>query len=128
MAHKEKWFATPLPKSVRFVTALQLTALHFSNSKQNVNRILMYLMGIGDEDLSDKQFQLLLYYKVNPDKVRLMKEFFAELYHNETEICAYLNKEISKRYFKRNRKPGEDDVDVIVRNIVNENLAELIDF
>lgn len=128
MAQKEKWFASPLPNSVKFVVALQLTAQHYTNSKINVHKILMYLLGMAEEDLSDKQINILTYYKASPEKVRLIKEFFCDLYNNETEICAYLNREISKRYFRRNRKPGESDIDVVVRNIVNENLSELIDF
>lgn len=128
MKQKERWFASPLPKSVKFVVALQLTAQHYANSKYNIHRILMYLLGMDQEDLTEKQVRILTYYKASPEKVRLIKEFFCELYENENEICGYLNKEISKRYFRRNRKPGESDIDVVVRNIVNENLAELIDF
>ena len=55
MAQKEKWFASPLPNSVKFVVALQLTAQHYTNSKINVHKILMYLLGMAEEDLSDKK-------------------------------------------------------------------------
>lgn len=125
---KQKWFAQPLPREVRFVTALQLTAAKYLSSKTNTHRVLMYLMENTETKISDEQYNAVNCYRASNQRINIIKDFFLETFNNEEAMIAYLNKEISIRYYKKNRKPGDVGVETAVKNIVNENLGELLNF
>lgn len=124
MQRKNCWFATPLPKSVRFTTALQITAIKFTASKLSIHKILMIVMN--DEGIVTEQYKIVAGAPYTKDRVEQIKNFFVETYKNEDEIIAFLNREISKRYFQRNRQKGETPVDTSLKNIVNECIGDLI--
>jgi len=122
MQNSKAGFAVPLSKTSRLLGALEITANKMYSSNA-YNAVLLALMECEEDNLSAVQRSCHSQYLFGDEKRLALKNFFWKTYKNEEAICAYLNKKISIRYFKKNKKRGESDVDVSIRNILESRIG-----
>lgn len=122
MQNSKAGFAVPLNKTSRLLGAVEITANKMV-SNGAFNAVLLALMECEEDSLSPIQRSCHSQYIFGAEKRLAIKNFFWKTYKNEEAICAYLNKKISIRYFKKNKKRGESDVDVSIRNILESRIG-----
>lgn len=122
MQNSKAGFAVPLSKTSRLLGALEITSRKMTNSTLG-SAVLLALMECEEDNLNATQRSCHSQYLFGDKKRLELKNFFWKTYKNEEAICAYLNKKISIRYFKKNKKRGESDVDVSIRNILESGIG-----
>lgn len=122
MRNSKAGFAIPLSKTSRLLGALEITANKMTNATLGC-AILLALMESEEDNLNAIQRSCHSQYLFGDEKRLAIKTFFWKTYQNEEAICAYLNRKISIRYFKKNKKRGESDVDVSIRNILESGIG-----
>ena len=129
MSSDIKRFAIPLNKAARFMAALKATRMKFTPKSSDPTVILLALLEADDavDLLSRDQRAVFSFMFFGNEKIMEIKEFFSRVYADEVALCALLNKEITKNYFRKNKKRGEEVVDVSVRNILEMDFNLLME-
>lgn len=122
MQNRKAGFALPLNKTSRLLGALEITSNKMLNISLN-SALLLALMECEEDNLNAIQRSCHSQYLFGNEKRLALKTFFWKTYENEEAICAYLNKKISIRYFKKNKSKGESDTDVSIRNILESGIG-----
>jgi hypothetical protein len=121
MQNRKAGFAVPLSKTSRLLGAIEIT-----NTKllgySSITPVLLALLEV-DGELTAEQRSCHSRMLVGPEKRKELKTFFWKIYNDEEAICAYLNRKISIKYFKKNKSKGETDTDVSIRNILESGIG-----
>lgn len=121
MQNRKAGFAVPLNKTSRLLGAIEIT-----NTKllgySTIIPVLLALLEV-DGELTVEQRKCHSMILTSPEKKKQLKTFFWKIYNDEEAICAYLNRKISIRYFKKNKSKGETDTDVSIRNILESGIG-----
>lgn len=121
MQNRKAGFAIPLNKTSRLLGAIEITSTKLLGVIA-FNTILLSLME-EDGELTPEQRRCHSLIIHSSEKRKQIKTFFWKTYNDEEAICAYLNKKISIRYFKKNKSRGETDTDVSIRNILESSIG-----
>lgn len=121
MQNKKAGFATPLNKTSRLMGAIEITNTKLLGLSTIAPVLLALLEEEGELDGEQRKCHAMTLF--GSEKRREIKTFFWKIYNDEEAICAYLNKKISIRYFKKNKAKGESDIDVSIRNILESGIG-----
>lgn len=122
MQNSKAGFAVPLTKTSRLLGALEITASKMCNST-SLSPLLLALLEEESDKLTSIQKSCHSITVYGEERRREIKTFFWKTYQNEEAICAYLNRKVSIRYFRKNKKKGESDIDVSIRNILETGIG-----
>lgn len=116
-------FSSPLPKLVRFYTALKITSQLYRPQRSTPTDILFMLLREGYYDIRSENFMAAIGHAIGDGETDKMREFFTEVYNDEQLIIDWLNKKINQYYFakKKKLKNGKDETWHIVNAIMQEN-------
>ena len=103
-------FTSPLPKLLRFFTALRITAnLYRPKSRANAADILFLMLN--QEEYMGVRADLVMAatgHALSVEEMALVREFFTEVYGDEQLILDWLNGKINKFYFSQKKTLNMD--------------------
>lgn len=131
MKLKESLFAYgSLTARDKFITALRITSRRFAKAAPNLSAVLYAIMEDFGEDrvFNSHQVEAISGYCYSKKTGLEMKEFFLMTLEDEELLVDYLNKEISARYWRRERskKDAPDESQMLIDRIVSMNLGEFL--
>ena len=103
-------FTAPLPKLLRFFTALRITAnLYRPKNRANAADIL-FLMLNQDEYMGVRPDLVMAAtgHALSVEEMSLVREFFTDVYGDEQLILDWLNGKINKFYFSKKKSLNKD--------------------
>lgn len=121
MQNRKAGFATPLNKTSRLLGAIEITNTKLLGAS-SISPILLALLE-EEGELVPEQRKCHAVRLFGAEKRKDIKTYFWKIYNDEEAICAYLNRKISIRYFKKNKSKGETDTDVSIRNILESGIG-----
>jgi len=132
-AHKNLFAKSNLTKSVRFITALKITAKKFCNGNYNASAILFAIMGdfeSANKSMSGYQRNAVADIAFSESKCELLRQFFTEIYNNDETLLDFLNDKITVRSLSINkpRKRTKEEVMDFSKEIINDDLLANLDF
>lgn len=122
MQNRKAGFAIPLNKTSRLLGAIEITNAKLVGMT-TVSPILLALLESEDDELDNEKRKCHSITVFSPEKRKEIKSYFWKVYNDEEAICAFLNRKISIRYFKKNKSKGETNTDVSIRNILESGLG-----
>lgn len=123
MEKKEKYFAKPLSKPERFITALRVTSIAYMNKNVNIPSVMFALLYDYEKDeRTGYQKNTLCNTSVSKETAYELREYFVKMYEDEDLLIDYLNERVTKNYFgklKRTHK-DKDETEALIKSIFNE--------
>ena len=131
MKLKESLFAYgSLSANDKFITALRITAKRFCKGTPKFSAVLYAIMEDYKKEraFNSHQREVIAGYGYSKEVGLEMKEFFILTLSNETLLVDYLNKEISAKYWRREKAKTEspDEAQMLINIIVNTNLGKFL--
>ena len=132
-AHKNLFAKTNLTKSVRFITALKITAKKFCNGNFNAAAILFGIMGDFEQanaSLSGYQRNAVADIAFSESKCELLRDFFTDIYNDDHTLLDFLNDKITVRSLSINKPRKRTKVEAMdfSKDIINDDLLANLDF
>lgn len=119
-----KQFESPLPKLIKFFTALKITAKTYRGFRVCTNTdILFCLMRENYYGIEPALLAMSMEHIIGNEETPKMREFFTEVYNDERLIIDFLNGKINRYYFARKKhlKKDKSETNNLMSTILSEN-------
>lgn len=131
MKLKESLFAYgSLSSKDKFITALRITSKRFARGAPNLSAVLYAIMEDYNEERQFNSYQreALAGYGYSKEVGLEMKEFFLLTLKDDTLLVDYLNKEISAKYWRRERGKKDDpnDTQTLIDMVLSTDLSDFL--
>lgn len=130
--HKNLFANSDLTPSVRFITALKITAKKYCNNNFNATAILFGIMGDYhnvNKALTGYKRNAVADIAFSEEKCHHLRSFILEIYNDDQLLLDFLNDKITLRSISINKVKARDKDEVIniTKDIINTNLLANLD-